>query len=77
MRVLEVFERFSGNAAEAPYFVNYEQWPWPWELAVGDVDGEPVVPILKRGANTWTPYSAIRFERRATAPHLSWPMTAG
>ena len=56
MRVLEVFERFSGNAAEAPYFVNYEQWPWPWELALGDVDGEPVVLILKRGANTWTPY---------------------
>jgi len=33
-----------------------------WKLAVGDVDGEPVVLILKRGADTWTPYSAIRFD---------------
>jgi hypothetical protein len=31
-------------------------------LAVGDVDGEPVVLILKRGAEAWTPYSAIRFD---------------
>ena len=59
---LQVFERFAGRAAEAPYFVNYERWPWPWKLAVGDVDGEPVVLILKRGADAWTPYSAIRFD---------------
>jgi RNA polymerase sigma-70 factor, ECF subfamily len=59
---LEVFERFAGRVAEAPYFVNYERWPWPWKLAVGDVDGEPVVLILKRGADAWTPHSAIRFD---------------
>ena len=29
---------------------------------MGDVDGEPVVLILKRGADAWTPYSAIRFD---------------
>jgi RNA polymerase sigma-70 factor (ECF subfamily) len=59
---LQVFERFAGRVAEAPYFANYERWPWPWKLAVGDVDGEPVVLILKRGADAWTPYSAIRFD---------------
>jgi RNA polymerase sigma-70 factor (ECF subfamily) len=59
---LHVFERFAGRAAEASYFVNYERWPWPWKLAVGDVDGEPVVLILRRGADAWTPYSAIRFD---------------
>jgi RNA polymerase sigma-70 factor, ECF subfamily len=59
---LRVAERFAGKAADAPYFANYERWPWPWKLAVGEVDGEPVVIILQRGADTWTPYSAIRLE---------------
>ena len=31
-------------------------------LVVGDVDGEPVVLILKRGTDAWTSYSAIRFD---------------
>ena len=59
---LNVAERFAGKFAEAPYFFNYERWPWPWKLALGEVDGEPVVIILRRGADTWTPHSAIRFE---------------
>jgi RNA polymerase sigma-70 factor, ECF subfamily len=59
---LNVLDRFAGKAADAPYFVNYDRWPWPWKLAVGDVDGEPVVLILKRGADAWTPYSTIRFD---------------
>jgi len=59
---LRVLERFSGKFLEAPYFTNYERWPWPWRLALGEVDGEPVVVILRRGADTWTPHSAIRFE---------------
>ena len=59
---LNVAERFAGKALEAPYFVNYERWPWPWKLAMGEVDGEPVVIILRRGADTWTPHSAIRFD---------------
>jgi hypothetical protein len=29
-------------------------------MAAGEVDGEPVVIILQRGADTWTPYSLIR-----------------
>jgi len=32
----------------------------PWKLAVGEVDGEPVVVMLQRGADTWTPYSIVR-----------------
>ena len=27
---------------------------------MGELDGEPVVIILQRGADTWTVYSAIR-----------------
>ena len=59
---LNVTERFAGKFSDAPYFVNYERWPWPWKLALGEVDGEPVVIVLQRGADTWTPHSAIRFD---------------
>ncbi len=59
---LRVAERFVGKFGDAPYFANYERWPVPWKLAMGEVDGEPVVIILLRGADTWTPHSAIRFE---------------
>lgn len=58
---LNVAERFIGKFADAPYFYNYERWPWPWKLALGEVDGEPVVLVLQRGPDTWTPYSVIRF----------------
>jgi len=58
---LNVAERFAGKFSDAPYFWNYDNWPWPWKLELGELDGEPVVIILRRGADTWTPYSAIRF----------------
>jgi len=80
---LTVFDRFAGKAADAPYFVNYDRWPWPWKLAVGDVDGEPVVLILKRDADAWTPYSTIRFdvigqriERIVDYIHCPWVIEA-
>src|SRR5262249_10976251 len=57
---LTVADAFAGKFADAPYFFNYNRWPWPWKLAVGEVDGEPAVIILRRGADTWTSYSPIR-----------------
>ena len=59
---LNVAGRFAGKFEDAPYFANYERWPWFWRLALGELDGEPAVIILQRGADTWTPHSAIRFE---------------
>ena len=57
---LTVADAFVGKLADAPYFRNYERFSMPWKLAMGDVDGEPVVIILQRGADTWTRYSIVR-----------------
>jgi len=80
---LTVADRFAGEFGEAPYFFNYDRWPWPWKLAVGELDGEPVVIILQRGADTWTAYSAIRMnvidhkiERIADYIHCLWMIPA-
>jgi len=32
---LTVAERFAGKFVDAPYFANYERWPWPWKLGGG------------------------------------------
>ena len=57
---LMVADRFVGKMSDARYFWNYEHLGIPWRLAAGELDGEPVIIILQRGADTWTPYSAIR-----------------
>src|SRR6516162_1606427 len=59
---LNVLDRFAGKFADAPYFFNYDRWPWPWKLALGEVDGEPVLIVLQRGADAWTSYSVIRMK---------------
>lgn len=68
---LNVAERFAGKFADAPYFYNYERWPWPWKLALGELDGEPVVIILQRGADTWAPSLGhpVRGDRPADRTH--------
>jgi RNA polymerase sigma-70 factor, ECF subfamily len=80
---LGVADRFAGKFRDASYFFNYDRWPWPWKLAVGEVDGEPVVIILQRGADTWTSYSAIRMnvigqkiERIVDYIHCPWVIPA-
>jgi RNA polymerase sigma-70 factor, ECF subfamily len=57
---LNVVDRFAGKFADAPYFFNYNNWPWTWKLTLGELEGESVIIILQRGADTWTAYSAIR-----------------
>src|SRR5215470_7435473 len=57
---LTVADAFAGRLVDSPYFGNYEKWPVPWKLAVGEVDGEPVIIMLQRGPDTWTPYSVVR-----------------
>ena len=55
----------------------------PWKLAVGEVDGEAVVVILRRGADTWTPYSMVRLsvtgqriDRIVDYAHCPWVISA-
>jgi RNA polymerase sigma-70 factor (ECF subfamily) len=57
---LRLADIYSGRLSDTPYFWNYERWPWTWKMAVGEVDGEPVVIILRRGADAWEPYSVMR-----------------
>ena len=80
---LNVADRFSGNMVDAPYFSNYEKLPLHWKLAAGELDGEPVVIILQRGADTWTPHSVIRMrviggriQRIVDYVHCPWVISA-
>jgi RNA polymerase sigma-70 factor (ECF subfamily) len=59
---LRVVDAFEGRLANAPYFFNYERLSVPWKLAVGEVDGEPVVVSLRLSGEAWTPYSFVRLE---------------
>jgi RNA polymerase sigma-70 factor (ECF subfamily) len=59
---LRVIDRFTGAVAKAPYFANYSRWPIPWRLAVGEVDGEPLVVVLYEEPDGWKPKAAVRLE---------------
>jgi RNA polymerase sigma-70 factor (ECF subfamily) len=48
---LRVADRYAGRFADAPYFYNYQRWPVPWRLEVGEVDGEPVILTRLREAD--------------------------
>ena len=59
---LRVADCFAGRLADSPYFVEYEQPIIPWRMAVGTLDGEPVVIILRDDIPTLTPFSVIRLD---------------
>lgn len=60
---LRVADRFAGRFADSPYFVNYAEWPWPWRLEMGELDGETTVIIHRQRGESWVPHSAIRLGR--------------
>lgn len=59
---LRVADAFAGRLADSPYFSNYERWSMAWRLALGEVDGETLVIVLRRDVDTWIPYAAVRLD---------------
>jgi RNA polymerase sigma-70 factor, ECF subfamily len=59
---LRVADCFAGRLADSPYFVEYERPIIPWRMALGEVDGETVVLILREGADGATPFSLMRVD---------------
>jgi RNA polymerase sigma-70 factor (ECF subfamily) len=80
---LQVADRFLGPLSESPYFGNYERLTFEWRMAVGEVDGEPVIIRLHRETDGWTPQAIVRLEvtdRRVARildyGHCPWILTA-
>ena len=80
---LRVMDRYAGRFADAPYFYNYQRWPVPWRLEVGEVDGEPVILTLLRGADGSETRVVVRLEvsgdkvtRIADYIHCPWVVPA-
>jgi RNA polymerase sigma-70 factor (ECF subfamily) len=59
---LRVADCFAGRLADSPYFVEYERPILPWRMALGEVDGETVVVILRDDLAVPMPFSFIRLD---------------
>lgn len=80
---LRVADAFSGPLSASPYFSKWAAVRVPWRMAAGEVDGEPVVIILQRLDDRWTPKSAVMLElsggvvsRIADFGHITWLLDA-
>ena len=56
-------DRFAGRLSASPYFGRYDKLTSPWRVAVGSVNGEPVVITLREVPGGWTPDAIVRVER--------------
>lgn len=59
---LRVADCFAGRLADSPYFIEYGRRSIPWHMALGTVDGVPVVIIMRDDPGGLTPFSAMRFQ---------------
>jgi RNA polymerase sigma-70 factor (ECF subfamily) len=59
---LRVADCFAGRLADSPYFVEYERPIIPWRMALGEVDGETVVVVLRNDLAVPTPFSFVRLD---------------
>ncbi|HLJ85715.1 MAG TPA: RNA polymerase sigma factor [Candidatus Angelobacter sp.] len=55
-----VADRYFGSFSDAPYLTRYESMTVPWQMAVGEVDGEPAVIRLQQKNGIWSARSIIR-----------------
>lgn len=61
---LRVADRFKGRLADSPYFSQYAKPGMAWRLAVGAIDGELVVIVLKPREDGWDPAYPVRIRVR-------------
>ena len=80
---LRVADIFAGRLDDSGYFGVYQRWPFPWKMAVGQVDGETTVILLRRGVDAWAPHSFVRLdvvnhkvERITDYFHCPWVLEA-
>ncbi len=80
---LQVGDAFLGKFSDSPYFGNYERWTLQWRMAIGELDGEPVIIRLHRENNEWRPRSVVRLDvmdrhitRIADYGHCPWVLPA-
>ena len=45
---------------DSPYFGRYQRSTSQWQMAVGEVDGEPAIVVLSRDNDGWKPRSIAR-----------------
>jgi RNA polymerase sigma-70 factor (ECF subfamily) len=58
---VRVADCFAGRFDNAPYLGEYQRATTPWLMAVGEIDGEPVVIVQQRdGTHRWTPQAVVR-----------------
>ena len=59
---LQVADAFLGKLSDSPYFGNYERRTVQWRMAMGEVDGEPVIVMLQRENDEWMPREVVRLD---------------
>jgi RNA polymerase sigma-70 factor (ECF subfamily) len=82
---LLVADRFSGRLADAGYLDVYERMRVTWQLALGEVDGEPSIILLHLRDDAWEIQGIVRLdvavdgriERISDYQHCPWTLTAG
>jgi RNA polymerase sigma-70 factor, ECF subfamily len=58
---VRVADCFAGRFDSAPYLGEYERATTPWRMAVGEVDGEPIIIVQQRDEeHRWTPRAPVR-----------------
>jgi RNA polymerase sigma-70 factor (ECF subfamily) len=80
---VRVADRFAGPLSASPYFGRYDRLTSPWRVALGHVDGEPVVVTLRHVPDGWVPDAIVRVERLggritriADYTHCPWVLSA-
>jgi RNA polymerase sigma-70 factor (ECF subfamily) len=70
---LLVADRFAGKLEDSPYFGRYARVTSPWRVAVGEVDREPVIIVLRpaaNGATGWIPLTIARLDVDASGDRI-------